>query len=37
MADCIGMNYKTLVGKMTRMKKYHWTTENLAPLQAASV
>lgn len=36
MADFIGMNYKTLVGKMTRMKKYHWTTEDLTPLQTAS-
>ena len=37
MADFIGMNYKTLVGKMTRMKKHHWTTQDLTPLQAASV
>lgn len=36
MSDFVGINYKTLVGRITRMKKYDWTTEDLAPLQAAA-
>lgn len=36
MSDFVGINYKTLVGKINRMKKYNWTTEDLTPLQKAS-
>lgn len=36
MSDFVGINYKTLVGKITRMKKYDWTNEDLTPLQQAS-
>ena len=36
MAEVIGIPYTTLVNRMRKMKKYDWTTENLAPLQAAS-
>jgi hypothetical protein len=36
MAEFFEMPYTTLVNRMRRMKKYHWTTEDLAPLQAAS-
>jgi len=36
MAEFFEMPYTTLVNRMRRMKKYHLTTENLAPLQAAS-
>ena len=36
MAEFLGMPYTTLVNRMRKMKKYDWTTENLAPLQAAS-
>lgn len=35
MSDFIGINYRTLVGRITRMKKCDLTTEDLTPLQAA--
>jgi hypothetical protein len=36
MSDFLKMNYKTLVGRMRKMKKYEWTTEDLTPLQQAA-
>jgi hypothetical protein len=36
MAEFLGIPYTTLVNRMRKMKNYHWTTEDLAPLQAAS-
>jgi hypothetical protein len=36
MSEFVGINYKTLVGRMARMKKYDWTTEDLTPLQQAA-
>jgi hypothetical protein len=35
MAEVLGMSYTTLVNKMRRMKKYDWTTEDMAPVNAA--
>ena len=36
MSDFLKMNYKTLVGRMRKMKKYEWTNEDLTPLQQAA-
>jgi hypothetical protein len=36
MAEFLKLPYTTLVNRMRKMKQYHWTTEDLAPLQAAS-
>jgi hypothetical protein len=35
MAEFIGMSYTTLVNRMRKMKKYDWTTEDMAPVNAA--
>jgi len=36
MAEFLKLPYTTLVNRMRKMKQYHWTTEDLSPLQAAS-
>ena len=36
MAEFLKMPYTTLVNRMRKMKKYDWTNEDLAPLQAAA-
>jgi hypothetical protein len=36
MAEVLEIPYTTLVNRMRKMKKYDWTSEDLAPLQAAS-
>jgi hypothetical protein len=36
MAEFLEIPYTTLVNRMRKMENYHWTTEDLTPLQAAS-